>query len=33
MIPTTDEGDEVVASERWVGVDDVAAHLGAAKCH
>ena len=28
---TTDERIEMAAEERWVGVDDVAAHLGVAK--
>ena len=31
MILTTDERIEMAAEERWVGVDDVAAHLGVAK--
>jgi len=28
---TTDERIKMAAEERWVGVDDVAAHLGVAK--
>ena len=31
MILTTDERIEMATEERWVGVDDVAAHLGVAK--
>ena len=31
MILTIDERIEMAAEERWVGVDDVAAHLGVAK--